>query len=136
MVWLCVLLAVLALAFFGRDALRSLVPGSPARASARAPAPESLPGLSAAWLLAECGRLAVADASWSEIATALNPDADSHIEALLGRLRAAHSGATPAILKAIEDGCHAALADNAEASAFDALTVATRHSQWTSTAKW
>ena len=136
MVWLCVLLAVLALAFFGRDVLRSLVPGSPARASARAPEHESLPGLSAAWLLAECGRLAVAGAPWSEIAAALNPDADSHIEALLGRLRAAHSGATPAILTAIEDGCRAALADNAEASAFDALTVATRHSQWTSTAKW
>ncbi len=136
MLWLCVLIGLLALAFFGRDALRALLSRSSARTRTRAAAIESLPGLSAAWLLAECGRLASAGAVWPEIATALNPDADSEIEALLGRLRAAHSGEAPAILKAIEDGCRAALADNAEASGFDALSVATRNSQWTSTAKW
>ena len=136
MVWLCVLIGLLALAFFGRDALRSLMPRSTARPRARAAAIESLPGLSAAWLLAECGRLAASGAAWPEIAKALNPDTDSHIEAMLGRLRAAHSGVPAAILKAIEDGCRAALVDNAEASGFDALSVATRNSQWTSTAKW
>ena len=136
MLWLWILIAGLALAFFGRDALRSLMPRSSTRAGARPAAIESLPGLSAAWLLAESGRLAGAGASWPEIAAALNPDADSQIEAMLGRLRAAHSGVPPAILKAIEDGCRAALADNAEASGFDALSVAARNSQWTSTAKW
>ena len=136
MFWLCVLVAALALAFFGRDALRSVLPRSSPRARARAPAAESLPGMSAAWLLAECGRLAGAGAAWPEIATALNPDSDAQIDALLGRLRAAHSGTAPAILQAIEDGCRAALVDNAEASGFDALSAAARSSQWTSTAKW
>ncbi len=136
MVWLCVLIAALALAFFGRDALRSLVRRSPTRARARPFAHESLPGMSAAWLLAECGRLAGANAAWNEIAAALNPDADAHVEGLLGRLRAAHDGEPLAILKAIEDGCRATLADNGAASAFDALSAATRNSQWTSSAKW
>ena len=136
MVWLCVLIAALALAFFGRDALRSLMPRSSARAKARTHAIESLPGMSAAWMLAECARLAGIGAAWPDIATALNPDGDSQVEALLGRLRAAHDGAPPSILKAIEDGCRAALADNGAASGFDALSMATRNSQWTSTAKW
>ena len=136
MVWLLVLMAGLALAFFGRDALRSLLARSSTRAKARPPGGESLPGMSAAWLLAECGRLAGSGAPWNEIATALNPDADSHVEGLLGRLRAAHSGETAAILKAIEDGCRSALADNGDASGFDALSAATRDNQWTSTAKW
>lgn len=136
MVWLYVLLAALALAFFGRDALRSLFPRSSARAKARAPASESPAGMSAAWLLAECGRLAGAGAPWSEIAATLNPEADPEVEAMLGRLRAAGSGETVAILKAIEDGCRAALADNGEASGFDALSVAARNSQWTSSARW
>ena len=70
------------------------------------------------------------------IVAALNPAADSEVESMLGRLRAAHSGALPAILKAIEEGCRATLADNAEASGFDALSLATRNSQWTSSAKW
>jgi hypothetical protein len=130
------LIAALALAFFGRDALRTLVPRSSTRARARPPAHESLPGMSAAWLLAECGRLAGTSASWNEIAAILNPDADAHVEGLLGRLRAAHSGETAAILKAIEDGCRTALADNGDASGFDALSAATRNSQWTSSAKW
>ena len=136
MVWLYVLIAALALAFFGRDALRSLLRRSSTRARARPPAHESLPGMSAAWLLAECGRLAGIDAAWNEIAAALNPAADSHVEGLLGRLRAAHSGETAAILKAIEDGCRTTLADNGEASGFDALSAAARNSQWTSSAKW
>ena len=136
MVWLLVLMAGLALAFFGRDALRSLMPRSSARAKARAHAIASLPGVSAAWMLAECARLAGAGATWPDIAVALNPDGDSQVEALLGRLRAAHDGAPPSILKAIEDGCRSALADNADASGFDALSVATRNNQWTSSAKW
>jgi hypothetical protein len=135
-VWLCVLLVGLAFAFFGRDALRSRLQRAPARARARPPEIESAPGMSAAWLLAECGRLGGTGASWTELATALNPDADSQIEALLGRLRAAHSGVPLAILKAIEDGCRTALAENAEASGFDALSVATRNSRWTSSARW
>lgn len=136
MVWLCVVMAALALVFFGRDALRSLVPRTARRAKARPAAVESLPGVSAAWMLAECGRLAATGAPWPEIAAALNPAADSEVESMLGRLRAAHSGALPAILKAIEDGCRAALADNAEAGGFDALSLATRNNQWTSSAKW
>ena len=130
------MIVALALAFFGRDALRSLVPRTTRRPRARAVAADSLPGLSAAWLLAECGRLAGARAAWPEIAATLNPSADAEIDALLGRLRAAASGTVPAILKAIEDGCRAALADNPDASAFDALSVATRNNQWTSSAKW
>ena len=136
MVWLCVLIAALALVFFGRDALRFLVPRPSARARARASASESLPGMSAAWMLGECARLAGSGATWPEIATALNPHADPEVDAMLGRLRAAHDGVPPAILKAIEDGCRAALADNGDASGFDALSAATRNSQWTSTAKW
>ncbi len=66
----------------------------------------------------------------------MNPGADAEVEALLGRIRAASMGEPPAILKAIEDGCGAALHDNDEASAFDALSVAARNSSWTSTAKW
>ena len=129
-------MAVLALAYFGRDALRFLVPRPSTRAKARAPAVESLPGMSAAWMLAECARLAGSGAAWPEIATALNPDADPEVDAMLGRLRAAHDGAPPAILTAIEDGCRTALADNGDASGFDALSAATRSNQWTSTAKW
>jgi hypothetical protein len=134
-IWLWVLMACLALAFFGRDALRSLASGSSARARARPSAGESLPGMSAAWLLAECGRLTGTAAPWNEIAAALNPQDDSEVEALLGRLRAAHDGALPAILKAIEDGCRAALEDNPEAGAFDALSAAARNNQWSSSAK-
>ena len=138
MFWLCVLMAGLALAYFGRDTLRSLVPRSTPRprAKARAAAVDSRPAMSAAWLLAECARLAAGGASWSDIAAALNPDDDAQVEALLARLRAAHDGAMPAILAAIEAGCRAALADNVDASGFDALSVATRSNQWTSTAKW
>ncbi len=133
---LCVLIVALALALFGRDALRSLVPRTTRRARARPAAADSLPGLSAAWLLAECGRLARSGAAWPEIAATLNPAADAEIDALLGRLRAAASGVVPAVLKAIEDGCRGALGDNPDASAFDALSVATRNNQWTSSAKW
>lgn len=136
MVWLLVLMAGLALAFFGRDALRSFVPRPSTRARAGADAVESLSGMSAAWMLAECARLAGRGATWPEIAKALNPDADPEVDAMLGRLRAAHDGAPPSILKAIEDGCRAALADNADASGFDALSVATRNNQWTSSARW
>lgn len=128
-------MAGLALAFVGRDALRSWVTRPSRRARARAAAIESLPGISAAWMLGECARLAGGGAPWPEIATALNPHADPEVEALLGRLRAAHDGAPPAILKAIEDGCRAALADNGQASGFDALSAAARNSQWTSSAK-
>jgi hypothetical protein len=135
-VWLCVLIVALALAFFGRDALRSLVPRTTRHTRPRPAAADSLPAMSTALLLAECGRLADSGAAWPEVATTLNPSADSEIDALLGRLRAAHSGAVPAILKAIEDGCRTALAENLEASAFDALSVATRNNQWTSSAKW
>ena len=137
MLWLCVLIVGLVLAFFGRDALRSVVPRSSPRAKPRprTPAADSRPPTTAAWLLAECARLAARGAAWNDIATTLNPDADSEVESLLGRLRAAHDGATPAILKAIEDGCRAALADNAEASGFDALSVAARNNQWRSSAK-
>jgi hypothetical protein len=135
--WLCVLIVALALAFFGRDTLRSLVPRSSTRGASkpRMPTAESRPAMTAAWLLAECDRLAASRASWNEIATALNPEADSEVEALLGRLRAAHDGATPAILHAIGDGCRAALADNGDASGFDALSVAARNNQWSSSAK-
>jgi hypothetical protein len=135
--WLCVLIVALALAFFGRDALRSLLPRSSPRGNARPrrPAVESRPAMTAAWLLAECARLAASGAAWNEIATALNPDNDSEVESLLGRLRAAHDGATWAILKAIEDGCRASLTDNEEASGFDALSVAARNNQWRSSAK-
>ena len=137
MIWLLASMAVLALVFFfGRDALRALSPRPGARASARPVAVDSLPAASAAWLLAECGRLAAAVVAWPEMAAALNPAADAEVESLLGRLRAAHGGAQPAILDAIEAGCRAALADNAEASAFDALSLAARNSQWTSSAKW
>jgi hypothetical protein len=135
-VWLLVLMAALALAFFGRDALGSLARRPSARANARAPAIESLAGMSAAWMLAECARLAGSGAGWPEISPALNPHADPEVEAMLGRLRAAHDGAPPAILKAIEDGCRAALADNGDASGVDALSAAARNSQWTSSAKW
>ena len=136
MVWLFVVMGCLALAFFGRDSLRSLSTGWSTRAKARPPVPESQPGMTAEWLLVECGRLASAGATWIEIVAAVNPDADSHVEALLGRIRAANMGAVPAILKAIEAGCHAALDDNDAASGFDALSVAARNSQWTSSAKW
>ena len=136
MIWLCISMAALALVFFGRDALRSLLPRTTGRRKAGPAAVESLPGISAAWLLAECGRLAATAAPWPAVAAALNPAADSEVESMLGRLRAAHSGALPAILKAIEEGCRAALADNAEASGFDALSLATRNSQWKSSAKW
>ena len=136
MVWLFVVLGGLALAFFGRDAWRSLSTGWSTRTRARPPAPESRPGMTAQWLLAECGRLASAGATWNEITVAVNPDHDSHVEALLGRIRAANMGAVPAILKAIEAGCRAALDDNDAASGFDALSVAARNSQWTSSAKW
>jgi hypothetical protein len=137
LLWLCVLLVGLVLAFFGRDALRSRVPRSSPRGKARpgASAAESRPAVTAAWLLAECARLGAGGAAWNVVATALNPDDDSEVESLLGRLRAAHDGVTPAILKAIEDGCRAALADNAEASGFDALSVAVRNNQWRSSAK-
>ena len=67
MLWLCVLIGLLALAFFGRDALRALLSRSSTRTRTRAAAIESLPGLSAAWLLAECGRLVSAGAAWPEI---------------------------------------------------------------------
>ena len=136
MIWLIVLVAALALAFFRRDALRSLVATRAARGTRARAAPDSLPGLSAAWLLAECGRLASAGASWVQVSAALNPDADGAVDALLGRVRAAHMGEPPAILKAIEDACRAALDDNDAASAFDALSLAARRSQWTSSARW
>ena len=136
MVWLCVLIVAAALAFYGRDALRSFFAPPPRRAATRQVAADSVPGLSAQWLLAECGRLATAEAAWPEIAATLNPGADSEVESLLSRLRAAGMGEPPAILKSIEDGCGEALKDNADASAFDALSVAVRKSGWTSTAKW
>ena len=135
MVWLFVLIVAAALAFFGRDALRSFFAPPPRRAAARQVAADSLPGLSAQWLLAECGRLATAEAAWPAIAAALNPDADSEVESLLGRLRAAGMGESATILKAIEAGCREALKDNADASSFDALSAAARKSGWTSTAK-
>ena len=136
MAWFCVVIVLLALAFFGRDALRSFFASQPRSAAPKRVAADSLPGLSAQWLLAECGRLASAGAGWPEISAAVNPGADAEVEALLGRIRAASMGEPPAILKAIEDGCGAALHDNDEASAFDALSVAARNSSWTSTAKW
>jgi hypothetical protein len=137
-VWLWVLVAVLALAFFGRDALASWMSRSAPRAGAprRTPAAESRPAMSAAWLLVECARLGSTGASWNDVAAALNPDNDSQVESVLGRLRAAHDGAVPAILNAIEDGCRAALADNGDASAYDALSLAARNNQWRSTARW
>lgn len=135
MVWLCVLIAVLALAFFGRDSLRSLAMRSTPRARAPRPAADSLPGLSAHALLDDCERLARGGATWSDIATALNPEGDSHVDGLLGRIRAANMGEPLPILKAIEAGCRAALAENDAATAFDALSVAARNSLWTSSAK-
>jgi hypothetical protein len=134
-IWLWILIAALALAFFGRDALRSLITARPPRATRARAVQDSLPGLSSAWLLAECGRLAGAGASWPQVSAALNPDADAEVGALLGRIRAASMGEAPAILKAIEDACRAALHDNEAASAFDALSLAARKSQWTSSAK-
>ena len=135
MVWLCLSIVLLVLVFLGRDALRAFFSTPPRQAAARRVAADSLPGLSAQWLLAECGRLAGAGAAWPAIAAALNPGADPEVEALLGRLRAAHMGEPPAILKAIEDGCRDALKDNDDANAFDALSVAARRSSWTSSAK-
>lgn len=126
----------LALSFFGRDWLRSLLVPRTRRAKARPAAADSLPGLSAQWLLEECGRLAQAGAAWSEIASTLDPHGDSHVEALLGRIRAANMGETLPILKAIATACHAALDENEAASAFDALSIAARNSPWTSSAKW
>ena len=136
MIWLYVLMACLALAFFGRDALRTFFRPSPTRAKARSRELDSRPGMSAPWLLAECARLASAGAAWSEISAAVNPGDDSHVDALLGRIRAANMGEPLPILKAIEAGCREALADNDAASAFDAFSVAARNSQWTSVAKW
>ena len=136
MIWLCILLACLALAFFGRDHLRTFFRPSPTRARARSRELDSLPGMSAPWLLAECARLAAAGAAWPEISAAVNPDDDAHVDALLGRIRAANMGEALPILKAIEAGCRDALADNDAANAFDALSVAARNSQWTSSAKW
>jgi hypothetical protein len=135
-VWLCVLIAAFALAFFGRDGLRSLAFGMRKRARARPAAADSLPGMSAEWLLAECGRLAQVGAAWPEISAAVNPQHDAEVEALLGRVRAAAMGEPLAILKAVEAACHAALDENEAASAFDALSLAARNSQWTSSAKW
>jgi hypothetical protein len=135
-IWLFVLMACLALAFFGRDGLRSLFAARPARATPRRTVQDSLPGLSAAWLLAECARLAATGAAWADVSAALNPDADVEVDGLLGRVRAANMGEPPAILNAIADACREALKDNDAASAFDALSVAARKSQWTSSAKW
>jgi hypothetical protein len=134
--WFWLLIAALVLAFLGRDALRSVFTAGPGRATPGRAVPDSLPGLSAAWLLAECGRLAADGASWAQVSAALNPDADAAVDSLLGRIRAAKMGEPPAILKAIEDACRAALRDNDAASAFDALSLAARNSQWTSSAKW
>ena len=134
-VWLCVLIAALALAFFGRDALQSLRRRRAPRPRSRSSAQDSSPGLSAQWLLVECGRLASTGAAWSEIAAAMNPAGDAHVDTLLGRVRAAHMGETLPMLRAIEAACHAALDENDAASAFDALSVAARNSSWTSSAK-
>jgi hypothetical protein len=132
-------MAVLALAFFGRVALRARVgrlSGGSGAGAAAAPAGVDSAGMSAAALLAECGRLAGRAAAWSEVAVALNPDADPAVASLLGRLRAARDGATPAVLDDVTSGCRAALADNVDASGFDALSTATRRSRWRSSARW
>jgi hypothetical protein len=128
-IWIVALAALAAFVFFLRDGLHAAVrPRKPRRATPPAP--------SAQWLLAECPRLAGSGASWVEIGAALNTAHDVEVHALLARLRAAHDGAAPAALRAIEAGCREALAQNDEASAFDALTEAVRSSPWTSEARW
>jgi hypothetical protein len=130
-IWIFGAVVCLALAFVARDSLRSAFRGSTARAAR----PETPDAISARELLAECARLVRADASWPEIGAVVNSDADSHVDALLARIRAVHMGVAPDTLRAIEEGCRIALAENAEASGFDALSEASRRSQLATSAK-
>jgi len=134
-IWIFAALAGLAAAFFARDTLRAgwrRATRSEPRRAARARTTEAL---SAQALLADCARLARAEAPWDEIVAAMNPDADAHVDALLARLRAVHMGVLADTLRAIEDGCRLALAENAQASAFDALSEAGRRSRLATTAR-
>jgi hypothetical protein len=135
-VWIGVLVACAVLWLFGHDAWRGL-PRQRWRGKTRTRRrPESAPAISARWLLAECPRLASTGATWPGIVAAVNPTHDSEVDALLGRLRAAHDGVIADVLRSIEDGCRLALAQNAEAGGFDALTEAARKNPWTSEARW
>ena len=135
MIWIFALVACVAFIFFGRDALRESTRHGFLPATPKAPRPEA-PALTARWLLDECARLANAGVSWNEIADVVNPGRDAEVAALLARLRAAHDGVVPDILRAIESGSRAALSQNGEAGAFDALTQAVRDSPWTSEARF
>jgi hypothetical protein len=128
-IWIVALAALAAFIFFLRHGLHAGV-------RTREPRRAAPPALSARWLLAECPRLAGIGATWVEIGAAVNPAHDAEVDALLARLRAAHDGAVAEALQAIEAGCRDALAQNGEASAFDALTEAVRSSPWTSEARW
>jgi hypothetical protein len=134
-IWIMAATAGRAAAFFARDTLRAA--WRRATRGGRRPA-ASRPGaeaLSAQALLARCAPLARAEAPWSEIVAVVNPDADVQVDALLVRLRAVHRGVLAETLRAIEDGCRLALAENAEASAFDALSEASRRSPLATTAR-
>ena len=129
MIWILAVIAGLALAFFARDRMRKQLRRAFGGTSARAVRPETPAAISAQGLLAECARLAEAGASWIEIGLAVNPDDDSHVHARLNRIHAANHGVPADTLRAIEQGCRSALAENPEASGFDALSEAARKSQ-------
>jgi hypothetical protein len=133
--WIFGALACLALAFFARAWLRDLLRRAFGGPSAPAAHAGTQAAISAQELLAACARLAAADAAWPEIGATLNPDTDAHVDALLARLRAVHMGVAADTLRAIERGCHIALAENPEASGFDALSEASRRSQLATSAK-
>ena len=135
MIWIFAALACLGAAFFARDRLASGWRRASRRAPRRAAPPRSADALSAQDLLAACARLVRAEASWDEIVAAMNPDADTEVAALLARLRAVHLGGLADTLRAIEDGCRLALAENAAAGAFDALSEASRRSRLATTAR-
>ena len=135
MIWIFGAMACLVLVFFARKSLGRLIRRATGGTAARGAHAGTQAAISAQELLAECARLARADASWAEIGAAINPDTDAHVDALLQRIRAVHMGVAADTLRAIEQGCRIALAENAEASGFDALSEASRRSQLATTAK-
>jgi hypothetical protein len=134
-IWILGAIACLALAFIARDGLRNLVRRAFGGSTTLASRAETAAAISAQHLLADCARLSRAGASWAEIGASMNPDNDSHVAALLNRIHAVHMGVTADTLGAIEQGCRIALAENAAASGFDALSEASRRSQLVSSAK-
>lgn len=80
----------------------------------------------ARWLFMECRRLAFAGAQWSVIVEDLNPKRDLAVAAALRRIQAVYVGRPLRGLELIADSCRRALDANADATAFDALSLAVR----------